>query len=128
MKNIEFPEQRIQLFRLVVDDPQDLRNLHDRVVPGVDEVKQDVGLGGVVVVDLEGVDVDDGVGDVGQRRSEVVDAFSDSGWTVPHHEPDSLKKRKCPVSNGPRLFYWNNWRSYVFIFCVGLEDLIYPND
>ena len=101
MKDVEFPKEWIQLLSLVVNDPQDLRDLHDGVVPGVDEVKQDVGLGGVLVVDLEGVDVDDGVGDVGQRRPEVVDPFPDSGRSVPHHEPDSLKHPRTRVKRWP---------------------------
>ncbi len=54
-------------------------------------MEQNVGLGRVVVVDLEGVNVDDGVGDVGQRRPEVVDPPPDGRRTVPHHEPDALK-------------------------------------
>jgi hypothetical protein len=41
-------------------------------------------------VDLEGVDVDDGLGHVGEHGSEIVDQLSDRGRTVVHYKTHSL--------------------------------------
>jgi hypothetical protein len=44
----------------------------------------------VIFVDLESVDVDDGLGHVGEHGPEIVDPLSDRRRTVAHHETNSL--------------------------------------
>ena len=94
VKNVEFSEEWIQLFRPVIDDPENLFNVHDGVVSRIDEVKEDVRLRRIVFVDLEGVDVDDGLGDVGESAAEVVDPFADRRGSVAHYKANSLKETK----------------------------------
>jgi hypothetical protein len=100
MKNVELSEERIQLFRPVINDPENLLNVHDGVISRIDEVKEDIRFRWIVFVDLEGVDVDDGLGDVGESPAKVVDPFADSRRSVTHHEANSL----CETKNIQRLF------------------------
>jgi hypothetical protein len=51
-------------------------------------------------VDLESVDVDDGLGHVGEHGSEIVDPLSDRRWTVAHHETNSLILVKKKLNGG----------------------------
>jgi hypothetical protein len=54
----------------------------------------------VIFVDLESVDIDDGLSHVGEDGSEIVDPLSDCRRSVAHHEPNSLilvKNRKSHI-------------------------------
>jgi hypothetical protein len=90
MKNVELSEERIQLFRPIIDNPENLLDIHNGVVSRIDKVKEDIRFRWIVFVDLEGVDVDDGLGDVGESAAEVIDPFTDSRRSVAHHEANSL--------------------------------------